>query len=400
MKSIKIVICGLSCSGKTTLIKELKNIYDINFIEGAKTLQEMAGISKKQFKMLDEKDKNIIRKKFLFHIQNIKSPNSIVVDGHYSFMKDDETFEIAMQEDFKIYDIVLFLDTDIKVLQQRLKQRDNKEISLENLQKWYDFELKGLQEKCKEYDTFFSVIDDDCHSLASFIKALENPNNRILPKNIFTSFIENHNKNLQKYKKIIVVDCDGTLAKNDITKEFYKIQCVEDYKIPNAFHNHRYYGFYQFFRLNQKRLEIKKFTFLKACLGAVKEAKLHNNLIEALCKQQATIIAITSGLRISWQTIFRKFNLPFLIVSPNRVDTISQESKAYFVKAFVNLGYEVSAIGDGKVDIQMLECANKPILIESKDSQTIYDLLSPSTQKKLKILDLHHISQQELEEVL
>lgn len=382
MRNIKIVIAGLNCSGKTTLIKDLEKKYNIEFIEGSKKLCEIAGIKKEELKLLDKEEKQKIRKQFLEYIQTCNNQKSIIVDGHYSFIDNNgEIDDIAMgEEDFKVYDVVLFLDIDICQLQKRLLERDTKDISLEVLQKWYNFELDGLQKKSREYQKFFSVIDNDSKAVGDFINALQNNPETIMPQYIFESFMEDNRDIINKHKRVILVDCDGTLSGDNMIKEFYKIKAVESYKIENAFHGHRYYGFYQFFRLTQKRLEIEESKFLSACSNAAQSVELNWNLINSLISQEATVVAITLGLRACWHEIFQKYNIPFLCVSNNRYDVIAQDTKGYFAQELVNLGYEVMAIGDDIGDAQMLENAHKPIIIESK--KDLYHMLTHRTRER------------------
>ena len=54
-------------------------------------------------------------------------------------------------------------------------------------------------------------------------------------------------------------------------------------------------------------------------------------------------------------------------------------------KELTNLGYRVIALGDGLVDIGMLESATQPILIESNKKDLIISQLSKQTREKLMV---------------
>ncbi len=194
-------------------------------------------------------------------------------------------------------------------------------------------------------------------------------------------------KNLKN--KIILSDCDGTLSDKDSIKEFYKIKEVQNYKIPDAFHNHRFYGMYQFFRLTQKRLEIDECTFKMASKKASDSIHIHPNFINTLKNTNASLIAITSGIREIWKNVFYRSNLPFMVVANDRRTIISRDTKAYFAKELTRLGFDVIALGDEIVDIDMLEYATQPILIESS-KEKIFHFLSESTQKKLITCNPNH----------
>lgn len=372
IKTTKIVICSLSCAGKTTLIKRLQDVCDIEAVEGAKTLQKIANVSKEAFKDLDRDSKQKARARFLDYLKNLKTPKTLVVDGHYSFWRENGDFEIAMSdEDFRTYDAVLFLDIDTEELQKRILQRDKKHIERESLRCWYEFELLGLQQQCQKHNTFFSVINDDVYFLARFIESLATKDPYLLPHKVFERFYTQYHKTLQKHKKIFLVDCDGTLTKQDSVKEFYKHKEVSHYIIPNAFCNHRFYGFYQFFCLTQRRLEIEESLFLSICQKVYHHIALYPKFVRFLCEQEATIVAITAGIRPIYHLLFAQHNIPFLLVSNDRQSIVSQETKAYFAKALRELGYEVLAIGNGIVDIPMLLNAERGFLVDSPDRERI-----------------------------
>lgn len=109
----------------------------------------------------------------------------------------------------------------------------------------------------------------------------------------------------------------------------------------------------------------------------------HINLIEILCNSNVSVIAISAGIRQIWSNVFARLEVPFHIVANDRESIITQDCKAYFAKELTNLGYKVIALGDGLVDIGMLESATQPILIESNKKDLIISQLSKQTREKL-----------------
>ncbi|STQ86806.1 hypothetical protein LS73_008760 [Helicobacter muridarum] len=381
MKNIKICIVGISCCGKSTLLESLKKLLPhFNVIEGSKALCEIANISKDELKALDSVDKDKLRAQFLVDLKSRQE--NIIVSGHYSFIHDDGDFEIAMKDDVRFYDLVLFLDTDITFIQERIRQRDKKQSSIETLQKWFDFELEGIQKQCVKYSVPFSAISSNADEVAAFITFFANNKAKIEPKSVFDTFMSQYGERLKQSKTIVLTDCDGTLDNKDGVKEFYKIKEVSEFKLENAFHNHIFYGFYQFFRLSKKRLEIDEKTFVAAVKQASQTMQPHKNLIDLLENAPANVIAITAGIRSLWSSVFERYNASFFVVANDRTTIITQDTKAYFAKALVSLGYKVIAMGDGLVDVGMLECASVPVLIESKKTATILEQLSPNTRQR------------------
>ena len=69
-----------------------------------------------------------------------------------------------------------------------MQNRDNKNISLESIQKWNDFELQGLQIECKKHNVFFSAIDSNASDVGSFIELFRTNKTKLDPKEIFEDF--------------------------------------------------------------------------------------------------------------------------------------------------------------------------------------------------------------------
>lgn len=395
MKNIKIALCGISASGKSTLAKNLAN-YNIEHIQGSSTLCKLGNIDKDTLKNLDIESKNILREKFLEYLSKVESKKPIIVDSHYCFpleSKIDE-YDIAMsKKDFLIYDVILFLYTDSKIIQDRMLKQNYKNISLDLIDKWQEYELNALRQNAKKYNKIFSVINDNYEYVASFINHIANnqiesnlDSIEILPHKIFKKFFDTYKNRILESKKIILTDCDGTLSVQDGVKEFYKQENMSDFKIPNAF-NHRFYGLYQFFSLTKKRLEINEQSFKNACESVAKNIKLSDNIINAIKNTKYPVIVLTAGIREIWNLKFIESNLDFLIVANDRFSVISQETKGYFASEFRKLGFEVIAIGDGPVDTEMLENANKALLIETNlniANKNLYKITHNTLAKDIK----------------
>lgn len=397
-RNYKIAICSLSCAGKTTLIQKLQSFHNTTFqirhIEGSATLKKFANVSStKDLQCLDSHSLRKAREDSLSYIASLDSnkPTIFIVDGHYSFLQKNGVFDIAMSDkDFKIYDAVLFLDTDIHTLYTRIRQRDGVHIDKESLQSWYEFELLGLYTQCKKHNTLFSVINDNALLVLAFIESLATQDSYLLPEKVFQRFYTQHCEQLHKHKRVFLIDCDGTMTEYDSVKEFYKHKEVQDYIIPNAFHNHRFYGLYQFFSLTQKRLEIPESVFMTICQKTYPILTLYPKFIDFLCKQEASIIAITAGIRPIYHYLFTQHNIPFLLAANDRVSIISQETKAYFAKALQTLGFETIAIGNGIIDIDMLCNANQGFLIDSSDRAKIerFFMFHKDRQKEFKNIQI------------
>lgn len=381
MSYTKVCISGISATGKTTLLQSLKNLMpEFQIIDGSHKLCEFAKCSIEELKALSKERLDCLRMQFLDFLQN--ADTNLIVSGHYSFLMGDGGYDIAMGEDVRFYDMVLFLDTDCNVIYERLRQRGIN-LSLESIKAWSAFELCGLQEECKRHNTLFSAIDSQASEVAKFIHFIHNKRELIIPSAVFSSFMKEHAHSLKP--TIILSDCDGTLDNKDGVKEFYKISSVANYGVNDVFHGHRFYGAYQFFRLTQKRLEIDEGVFYSACKRAAHSLTIAPQLVEVLQTSNTSLIAITAGIRVIWQEVFDFYEIAFSLVANDRHTIIFEDTKAHFARELTGLGFRVIALGDGLVDIGMLEYATNPILIESKKTESIISHLSKEVQNRLII---------------
>lgn len=388
MSYTKVCIAGLSACGKTTLLQALKTLMpEFEIVEGSQKLCELAKCNIEELMALSKERLDCLRAQFLDFLQNAGA--NLIVSGHYSFLMSSGGYDIAMREDARFYDMVFFLDTDCNVIYERLRQRGIN-LSLESIKAWNAFELHGLQEECKRHNTLFSAIDSQASEVAKFIHFIHNERELVIPSAVFSSFMQEHGHSLKP--TIILSDCDGTLDNKDGVKEFYKIPSVADYGIDDVFCGHRFYGAYQFFRLTQKRLEIDEGVFYSACKRAAHSLALAPQLVEVLQTSNASLIAITAGIRAIWQEVFHRYELAFSLVANDRRTIISEDTKAYFARELTRLGFRVIALGDGLVDIGMLEYATKPILIESKKTEFILSRLSKEAQNRLIICQQNRLA--------
>lgn len=402
MKNIKVAICGISGCGKSTLCENLAK-YNIKHIQGSHSLCKLGNIDKSELKSMNIESKNKLRLQFLEYLENIESSQIIIVDSHFCFPLDSKTldsnnYDIAMEKkDFLLYDVILLLYEDSNIIKNRILKRDNKSISLQNIESWQDYELDNLEKNARKYNKIFSVINGHVEYVASFLHTLNDnfkqilnhnieSKIKILPQLVFNDFFNAHKSKILESKNIILSDLDGTLSLQDGVKEFYKIPQVSRYKIPNAFCNHRFYGFYQFFCLTKIRLEITESIFNEACKIAAKNIILNKNITYILDSSNALVIALSAGLRPVWNLKFIESKLDFLLAGLDRVSIISKETKGYFALKLKEMGFNIVAFGDGSVDIEMLQNANKAVIIESKAKLNIKNAIFISHNNSLKTL--------------
>ena len=151
---MKIVLYGMPCAGKSTL---MDRITDAKVINGSQELRRICGGS---FLELSEEEKHQVRIKYTEYINGLND-EVIVSDGHYSFMET-----VAFTEaDGELYDIFIYLYCSPENLKERyaLSEKNAKFAgeSIDSLRQWQEFEINNLREECHRRNKDFYVVSDN-----------------------------------------------------------------------------------------------------------------------------------------------------------------------------------------------------------------------------------------------
>ncbi|WP_028329876.1 AAA family ATPase [Brachyspira alvinipulli] len=368
----KIALYGVSSSGKSYLINKLIE-YDDNFYHCAGS-EFLFDISKKRdfsFSKLDNEQKNIYRKKFIEYADNIYKNNSkhIIVDAHYAFYKNDN-FEIArIKEDLYFYDIFLYLDTDTNIIYNRALARNEEykkaDCSIENIDKLKKYEKEHLEEELNALGKELIIINDD--NTDNIINCIhEYIDNSIFDvKNNVTSFLNDNTQLLNKYDNIILSDCDRTLSIYDTSVSLFKELGI-DFGITKKIFKNNNYSSFALYNFSSLISNIEYDKLLKACQKVSKNTELFIPLINEIesRKEDYFLIAVTSGIREIWDDILK--NKDVLIVGWLHRNSckylVSKFFKSYLCRKLIDMGKNVTALGDSLIDYNMLINANRAFL--------------------------------------
>ncbi len=333
---MKYALYGLPCSGKTTLLDDLK----INVVHGSTELNKMAS---GKFSSLPDTEKNALR---IRYCEQLKArTDSFISDGHYSFL-DEVVFTEA---DGELYDVFIYLYCEPEIIKERLKNSvKNKsfaEISVEQIRKWQSFELESLRTEChKRSKDFYAVHDLTSSDLQNFIDNIE--------KGYGSYNIAEHiaDKIIKIYPypcEIHICDGDKTIIEQDSFRA-----CTNNY-ITHAFDGSFYTG-YQSLQFN---MEIKNIAY---DISKLSEITLNKEIYSRISGKN--YIILSSGITKLWDKLSVRFGLKNVIA-----DTlISADTKYFAVNLLQDKGYTVTAYGDSRNDLYMLKQADQGYLYIGK----------------------------------
>ena len=338
---MKIVLYGLPCSGKTTL---MGHINGAKIISGSKKLHEIAH---GRFSELSETEKRNARIKYTEYI-NALPDELIISDGHYSFLENI----VFTEADGDLYDVFMYVYCSPKTLLRRYATSEkNKEYSdypINIIDEWQNFEIESLRKECHKRNKDFYVISDNENRDCKFLEFL----NRI--KNGFSSYRLAEDI-CRKIKKLFpspcflnVVDGDKTIIKQNSFK-----YCLNG--STTVFDGDFYTG-YQAFLFENEFSNNKQHPPLDVN-DKIADIEINQLVIDEI--KNDNYVVLSSGVDWLWKLIgkHKKINNIFASIE------ISADTKYYVVKILKHNGYRINAYGDGKLDLYMIKEAEKGFLV-------------------------------------
>lgn len=329
---MKIVLYGMPCAGKSTLMEKVTNA---RVITGSKELERLCGGS---FSELSEEDKRRVRAEYVEYLKSLED-EFIVSDGHFSFM-DDVVFTEA---DCNLYDVFIYVYCKPETLKRRYAGSDKNakfaDLSTETINQWQDYEIRSLREACHEKNKDFYVVSDSETEQCAFLDFLKVVHESFSSLALAKEICEKITEKYPAEEVLYLVDGDRTI----INEDSYRDCCNGNTRVFDG----DFYSGYQSFLFSK---ELKGYS-----LDGMSFSRLSiNDKVYQEVKNQ-NFVVLSAGIGELWDTIASEKALDMVFADPY----ICADTKYYVVKILQEQGYTVYAYGDSKIDLYMLRTASK-----------------------------------------
>lgn len=356
-----ISIYGIPRSGKDTFINEILKKVNAIHIKGSEVLNRISyTIYNDKFKNLNTNQQNDVRLLFANEVKELSpSYNIVIVDGHYSFPNNHSFSSVFTEADLNLYDTFFYLKRTGEEIARNFNLGDKKEYSEYLLDKnkaeeWMQYEITQLQSIVEKVDKDLIVLDSSIDSI-DFVCNYKSTSMEIANR------ISKEISQLPK-KRIIITDLDRTISINDLTNDFIEREEI-DPLLPKKIFSGDYYTQFQFWKFHT--LLRRSLSYDESIRYAVNKIQLNKDLIlDVLSKKNiaTSVIGITTGIADAWNVINQRVGLMDKIYGYNGEIIVTPLVKKLVVKNLTK-EFEVIAIGDSIVDLEMLMNANKGYII-------------------------------------
>lgn len=375
-----IGIYGISGCSKSYLLKALKSTLDVGdvlFFEGAEEIASFFDGDIRQFGSLPESDKRTYRERAIEKIQATCSGTGAVgiVAGHY--MLYDHTSQthvtVGTPQDFQFFTHMVYLKGDTFTIQHQRKndtKRQRPFVDTEKLLDWRNAECSELRQQCYKAKIPFIALPQAILQHSEKVSA-------VIERQLQYNKQNNDRKVLQvlddsiapNTKSVIIFDGDKTLSESD-TGQLYLQAASELPDSPKRIfdsYGYTYNAFIQTALFYSQNIE----SFFKAkCQEVARTVTLYPQIAailnRAASEPHTTVVVATCGLQYVWEEVLRLNNLSNILVLGNgQLDNVvvDPNTKAMIADHLKHRGIHVTAFGDSKLDIPMLEAAHTAIVV-------------------------------------
>ena len=368
---LRIGIYGVSGVGKTNLIKELeKHQKSIKVIDGSTVVDQIVNGGVKTFKALDFPAKTAVRIKAVDRLQEIhrSSHKHTVIAGHYCFIDGNNGYDVIWTKaDADFYDVIFYLQKPPNAIfaQSQADLSRKRNYSLQQIEAWQEFEKQELTQACNQAGTTLYHLDGQLT-----LTEIES----VFIEQISISVISEVSKEIANSGKssVVLCDCDGTLNNDDV----YNFSEVCSTKVvTNIFKKYPNYCHEAFLDVSNY-LDFAVSDLIKQQMfdNARKMLTLHPVMLkklQAYRNSNAVIVFVSCGFPDVWNS--GNFQADFLVGGASfglhgcLVSDKSKELLAYLLRKY---GMQVSAFGNGSLDIGMLKISQKAYYIYADKIKT------------------------------
>lgn len=396
---MKFAIYGVSRSGKNYLIEPLVDYFQkkdvpLMHINGSGILKELAQqIYAKDFKVLSEAEKDILRKEFVVRLDAAeKEYGNIVVDGHYAFYNEGgELFKVFTESDKNAYDVFFYLETKPSEIIQRMRNslgdKRNEEMTEAQVAVWQDYEISEMSEELLRSDKELHVLryGEEVFEYIYEVVVLGRYNSLRIAEEMLANI-----KMDSRYETIVLTDCDKTLSMEDTTNVACDIKGVNKDLFGQIYAGDRYSNYQAWLA---KRYISEKSLFSDDIVQEVAvKTHFNNAIIEDLrTKENVRILALSAGFSKAWAALLNQVGLQTDVLM-SECGVVSKYVKCFVVKLLKQQGKFVVAIGDSLLDGLMLKEADVGYIATTKGYRKNVEkfLRNNQTIRQLKYFDYQY----------
>lgn len=397
-----IGIYGISGSGKTTLIKNLcDQSSKFQIFEGSKVMEKILNDDISKFKFLNDIQKYKIREEVISIIKKQSVTDKYnIIDGHYSFIKEYDDFEIAITKaDLEFFTHIFYLDIKDEIIKnQQVNDRSKKRnFSIEQINQWIEFEKIELQKLCKNNNIDFHILTtNNLNKNIDYIQEIINK------ENLLNDLKQYANNSINKY---ILFDADNTIINFDTGKDYmYKTLKIDIKNVKLCFKDDGY-CFSSFLKLSKIHSKIDDNNFINAMKNIASKIDIEDEFLNLMrmYNKKYNICIVTAGFTILWQEVLKKYNLENIkVFGGNNLNIddyiIDNNLKGLIANYLQSHNKHVVAFGDSLLDKDMLINSNKGyFVIRNKiRNDAIRELCK---HNHIKYLSIHSLDIDELKEI-
>ncbi|KAM3437526.1 hypothetical protein NHJ13734_004593 [Beauveria thailandica] len=400
-KPIVIGVYGLPGSGKSTLMKDLKLELDDEkfvFYEGSELISAIVAGGLAAFAKLDKQQQRLVRERAIASVAaecSARNRTALVV-GHYMFWPQGESAGdiVATASDFCVYTHIIYLHVPAHaILNRRLgdTRRHRPPVSAAHLEQWQRAEMDQLGGLCRRHGVLFSVVpqrdDGPLAFTLNVVRHFEQTSARRGNLALVMDRVDAALAGEERAETVLVVDADKTLAGEDAGSMFWQAaphgpgrETWAICPLKSLFSSPLGYSeaaFRQATLLYEEAADEAEFEAL--CDKIASAITVHPEFISLfrllLTHRHVRVVVLTCGIRRVWQAVMDKAGLGHRIrvVGGGRIAdeiVVTPAIKAQVVSSLrQQSGLHVWAVGDGPLDLPMLEAADRSVVV-SGDPQS------------------------------